>query len=66
MAASARNSAAFQLVPECYGKEMVRVTPGSEGITGTSKNTRARINMHLTIHSGVSGTMDTDDIEYVD
>lgn len=66
MANAARNSAAFQLVPDCFGKEMVLATPGPEGITGTSKNTRARINMHLTIHSGVSGTLDTDDVEYVD
>lgn len=66
MAASARTSSSFQLVPACFGKEMVLATPGSEGITGTSKNTRARINMHLTIHSGVAGTLDTDDVEYVD
>lgn len=66
MAAAARDSAAFQLVPDCFGKQMVLATPGSEGITGTSKNTRARINMHLTTHSGVSGTLDTDDVEWVD
>jgi hypothetical protein len=58
--------ASFSATPECYGKEMIRNTPGEGGITGPARATESRINIHLTVRSDARNTLDTDDTEYED
>jgi hypothetical protein len=56
----------FSDVPNCFGKQMVLNTPGEGGITGPAKATEARINMHMTICSDASRTIDTHEVPYQD
>ncbi len=57
----------FVQVPDCMGKRLIAATDGSgAGITGTQMNTRARINMHMTIQSGAANTIALDEQPYED
>ena len=58
---------AFDLLPDCMGKRLIAETDGEgAGITGTQKNTRARINMHMTLQSGAAQTIQLDEQPYED
>ncbi len=57
----------FISTPHCWGRMQVAATDGNgSGITGTKANTSARINMHMTIQSGATNTIDTDERPYED
>lgn len=56
----------FSALPACYGKEMILNTPGEGGITGPARATESRINIHLTLRSDATNTLDTDESEYQD
>lgn len=66
MARAATSHACFSQVPDCFGKRMVLNTPGEGGVTGPAKATEARINMHMTICSDATRTIDTQEVPYVD
>lgn len=66
MAGAATSHACFSQVPDCFGKRMVLNTPGEGGVTGPAKATEARINMHMTICSDATRTIDTQEVPYVD
>lgn len=67
VAASASAHSCFLNVPDCWGKRFIEATDGEgNGVTGTQKSTQARINIHLTIQSGTSLTITTDEQPYFD
>lgn len=67
IAADAVAHSCFENVPDCWGKRQVEETDGDgSGITGPKMNTSARINMHMTIQSDSTVTIDLDDEPYID
>ncbi|UZW55409.1 beta family protein [Sphingobium sp. JS3065] len=57
----------FNLVPDCWGKETVAITDDQgAGVTGRQVAAAARINMHMTIQSGGSSILPTDEVPYQD
>ncbi len=67
IAADVVSHSCFGAVPDCWGKRQVIATDGNgSGITGTKMNTSARINMHMTIQSGATTTIDLDEQPYED
>lgn len=56
----------FSEIPDCYGKQMILSTPGPAGITGTTRATESRINIHITLRSNARHTLDTDEADYED
>lgn len=66
MAETAMTHSCFERTPDCYGKELIRNTPGKGGITGPARATEARINIHLTLRSDARNTLDTQDADYED
>ncbi len=67
MATAACAHPCFSSAPECFGTQAIIETAANGGaIKGPQKATEARINIHMTIQSGASGTMPVDEIEYTD
>ena len=67
VANTATTHACFSAVPDCWGKRFIEATDGAgNGVTGTQKSTQARINIHLTIQSGTTQTITTDEQPYTD
>lgn len=67
LAHTAMSHPVFTAIPDCMGKRLIAATDGDKaGITGTQKNTRARINMHMTIQSNASSSITLDEQPYVD
>jgi hypothetical protein len=66
VARAACSHTCFSQVPDCFGKRMVLNTPGEGGVTGPVKGTEARINMHMTICSDATRTIDTQETPYID
>ena len=57
----------FASTPDCWGKEMIRVTDDQGvGITSRPTATEARINMHMTIQSGATSILPLDEVPYED
>lgn len=57
----------FNSLPDCMGRRLIAETDGQgAGVTGTQKNTRSRINIHMTLQSGATQTIKLDEVPYED
>jgi len=67
MAWEATHHESFQDVPDCWGKQMVLASDDmGAGIQTRPVATQARVNMHMTMQSGASSLLPTDEIPYAD
>jgi len=67
MAWDAQHHSCFPLTPDCWGKRTIASTTDEPaGVTGGQVATQVRINIHMTIQSGSSSTLPTDEIPYED
>jgi hypothetical protein len=67
MAWDAQHHACFPPTPDCWGKQTIAATTDEGiGVTGLQVATQARVNMHMTIQSGSSSILPTDEIPYED
>lgn len=67
MAWEAQHHPSFADTPNCWGKEMIAVSDDEgAGIQSRHDSTMVRINVHLTVQSGATSVLPTDEIPYTD
>ena len=63
----AQHHACFGITPDCWGKEMIKVTDDQgTGISSGQIATEARINIHMTVQSGAASILPFDEVPYQD
>lgn len=67
LAWNAQHHHCFEQTPDCWGKQTIAITDDEGmGITGRQVATQVRVNIHMTIQSGASSVMPTDEVPYED